>query len=332
MLAYLVRRLFHTVLVVWGAMTLLFFLIFFMPGDIIESGDGDMNRQMTASVRENLERLYGLDKSVPEQYIKSLRRVFTFDYGVSSTEREIFGMLKQSIVASGRLAFWGLLSFAVLGTASGAVAAARRNGAFDRVTGFLSILLVALPPFVMGILLQIIFGVTPFQRGWPKWIQFPIQWSDQDMTWFAGVIPKGGTWKYLLFPVVTLACVNIGSLSRLARATTLETLRADYIRTAHAKGLSKRRVLFKHGLRNSLIPVVTSIGTEIPNVLGFAILTETVWNVPGLGGTIRDAVFAQDTPLLLSFCSVIVLIAALSSLAVDISYGFLDPRVRVYEQ
>ena len=330
--AYLVRRLFHTVLVVWGAITLLFLLVYWMPGDIIEAGGGEVNRQMTASVRENLERLYGLDKSMPQQYAKALQRVFTFDYGVSSTERDIFGMLKQAVVSSGRLSFWGLLSFSVLGTASGAIAAARRNGIFDRVSGFFSIFLIALPPFVMGILLQILLGVTPFQKGWPKWAQFPIQWSEQDMTWVAGVIPTGRTWKYLILPVVTLACVNIGGISRLARATTLETLRADYLRTAYAKGLSRSRVLFKHALRNSLIPVVTTIGTEVPNVLGFAILTETVWNIPGLGGTIRDAVFAQDTPLLLSFCSVVVLVAAVSSLLVDISYGFLDPRVRVYEQ
>ena len=179
----------------------------------------------------------------------------------------------------------------------------------------------------MGILLQIVFGVIPFQKGWPRWLSFPVQWDQSAMSWF-GPIPLGGTWKYLILPVITIACVNIGTIMRLSRTTMLEVLRADYMRTAAAKGLSRRRVLFHHGLRNAMVPIVTTVGSEVPNVFGFAILTETVWNVPGLGGTIAGAVFSQDGRTVMAFCGVIVLITALTSLLVDLSYGWLDPRVR----
>ncbi len=330
MATYLIRRIFHTLLVVWGALSLLFFLIWLMPGDVADRG-GEVAAVQTDAIERNLDRLYGLDDPVWLQYLKSLQRVATLNFGTSATNRDIGEMLSEALATSGRLAFWGVLTYSILGVVAGVWAAARRNGLFDRFSGFLSILLVAFPPFVMGILLQITFGVIPFQRDWPQWLHFPPQWRQDEMTWFF-VIPTGGTWRYLILPVITLACVNLGSILRTSRTVMLEVLRADYLRTAKAKGLSGRRVLYRHALRNAMIPIITTIGSDIPNTFGFAILTETVWNIPGLGFTISQSVFAQDTRTVLAFCGVVVIISAVSSLLVDMSYGWLDPRVRLGDQ
>jgi oligopeptide transport system permease protein len=317
MTTYLIRRLLHTIVVVWGALTLLFFLIWLMPGDVADRG-GEVAEIRTSAIQRNLDRLYGLDDPVWLQYVKSLMRIVTLDFGISSTNRDIGEMLGEAAITSGRLAFWGVLVYSVLGVTAGVF------------SGFTSILLVAFPPFVMGILLQIVFGVIPFQRDWPDWLHFPTDWRQSEMTWI-GVIPTGETWRYLLLPVITLACVNLGTILRTSRTVMLEVLRAEYLRTARAKGISGRRVLYRHGLRNAMIPIVTTIGSDIPNTLGFAILTETVWNIPGLGYTISQSVFAQDTRTVLAFCGVVVIISAVTSLVVDMSYGWLDPRVRLGE-
>ncbi len=326
---YLVRRLLHSLLVMWGAVSFLFFLLWIIPGDITTQS-GDTGRAMTPAVKKNLDRLYGLDDPVPIQYLKSLRRLVTFDFGMSAQNREISTMLKQSFASSGRLAFWGVLTYSVFGVITGVYSAVKRNGAFDRATGAQSILLNAMPPFVMGILLQFALGVMPgpLKWNWPKWTHFPIQWDLGPQEWF-GVIPLGGTWRTLLLPVITIASVEYAGQARGTRTVMLEVLRADYLRTARAKGLSERSVLFKHGLRNAFIPIVTSIGLAIPNTFGYAVLTETVWNIPGLGGTISQAVGQQDSATVLAFCSVIVLITIVVTLLVDLLYGFIDPRVKI---
>ena len=326
---YLIKRLLHSLLVIWGAVTLLFVLIWIIPGDVI-SNAGDLDRSLTPAVRRNQERLYGLNDSVPVQYLKSLRRLITFNFGESKNNRQISVMLKEAFAASGRLAFWGILTYSVVGVITGVYAAVNRNGVFDRVSGFFTIVLNALPPFVMGILLQYNFGVLfgPLRWNFPVWARFPIQWDLGQQDWF-GLIPLGSTWKTLILPVITIASVETASQARGARTVMLEVLRADYLRTARAKGLSERTTLFKHGLRNAFIPILTSIGIAIPNSFGYAILTETVWNIPGLGGTIGQAVGVQDTATVLAFVSVIVIITVVVTLLVDIMYGFIDPRVKL---
>ncbi len=326
--SYILRRVFQSLLTIWGAVTFLFFIFWIIPGDLA-STQGDTGRGLTDAVKANLNRLYGYDDPLFMQYLKSLRRLVTFDFGNSATNRDIGEMLGEAIGASARLSFWGILLYTIGGIVMGVFAAVHRNGIFDRLSGFFTILLNALPPFVMGIALQIVFGVIPFQKSWPQWTRFPVQWDQSAMKWFAGVFPTGHTWKFLLLPVVTIASVELASMARGSRTVMLEVLRADYLRTARAKGLSSRKVIFKHGLRNAMIPIITMVGVNIPNTFGYAILTETVWNIPGLGGSISQAVQAQDSATTLAFVSVIVIITVTITLLVDISYGLFDPRVKV---
>jgi ABC-type dipeptide/oligopeptide/nickel transport system permease component len=326
---YLIRRLLHSLLVMWGAITFLFLLLWIIPGDITTQ-TGDIGRQQSPAVKANLDRLYGLDQPIHMQYLKSLRRIVTFDFGMSATNREISTMLKESFANSARLTFWGVLTYCTVGVITGVYSAVKRNGIFDRSSGAFTILLNALPPFVMGILLQFGLGVMPgpLKWNWPQWTRFPVQWDLGEQRWLA-LLPLGGTWRTLILPVITIASVESAGLARGSRSVMLEVLRADYLRTARAKGLGERTVLFKHGLRNAFIPIITSIGLAIPNTFGYAVLTETVWNIPGLGGTISQAVGSQDTATVLAFCSVIVLITVVITLMVDLLYGFIDPRVKV---
>jgi oligopeptide transport system permease protein len=314
----------------WCAITLLFVAILVMPGDVI-SKSGDIDRAMTASTRRNLEKLYGLNDPIWVQYFKSIRRLVTFNFGTSANNLPISTIMKQAFADSGRLTFWGVLTYSVVGVVSGVVAAVRRNGFFDRFSGFFTILLNSMPPLVMGILLQFYFGVLPgpLKWNWPTWARFPVQWTLGERHWFAGVIPLGSTWKTLILPVITIASVEASGLARGARTVMLEVLRADYLRTARAKGLSERTTIFKHGLRNAMIPIITAIGLAIPNTFGYAILTESVWNIPGLGGSIGQAVGVQDTRTVLALCSVIVVITIVVTLLVDLLYSVIDPRVKI---
>jgi ABC-type dipeptide/oligopeptide/nickel transport system permease component len=148
-------------------------------------------------------------------------------------------------------------------------------------------------------------------------------------TWTFFFIPTGEQWRYLILPAVTLACVSTALAARMTRGSMLEVLRADYMRTAKAKGLSERKVVVKHGLRNAMLPVVTLIGIDFGTVIGAAILTETTFSWPGLGSEIANAVGARDLPVLLGLTLAVVLAFAVINLIVDVSYAFFDPRIRL---
>ena len=146
-----------------------------------------------------------------------------------------------------------------------------------------------MPVFVLGFVLQQIFAVQPFKRGWPEWTRLKVQGIGPD-SWTFFFIPTGDQWRYLLLPAVTLACVSTALAARMMRGSMLEVMQADYMRTARAKGLKEREVIARHGLRNALIPVVTLIGIDFGTVIGSAVLTETVFNWPGLGSQIEESV------------------------------------------
>jgi ABC-type dipeptide/oligopeptide/nickel transport system permease component len=170
-------------------------------------------------------------------------------------------------------------------------------------------------------------GIFPNQHDWPEWARLPVQGIGPN-EWTFFFIPTGGQWRYLVLPAVVLASVSTALVARMTRTTMLEVGQADYMRTARAKGLSERQVTFRHGLRNALIPVVTLIGLDVGTMIGSAILTETVFNWPGMGSTIARALEARDAPVVLGLTLTLVLLYVFVNLLVDISYGWLDPRIR----
>jgi oligopeptide transport system permease protein len=324
--AYLARRVAQLVLVVWGALTIIFFLFFVLPGDTAELLTSD---KAPASQIELVKKKYGLDEPVYVQYGQYMKRVVTWDLGKSfKTNEPINDMVKRAGVNSLRLGFWGIVIEVVIGISSGVYSAIRRYTFTDGTITVITIAASALPVFVLGLMFQQVLGILPNQQGWPKWSQFPTQGIGPD-SWFLGVIPTGGQWKHLILPAIVLASVTTASLSRVQRATVIDNERSDYVRTARAKGLSERQVLIRHVLRNSLIPVVTLIAIDIGTAIGVAVLTETVFNWPGLGSKVANAVTGRDFTVVLGLSIVVIFAYALANLVADILYGLLDPRIRV---
>ena len=326
MASYLIRRLGLALLVVWGAVTIMFVMFFVIPGNTLDILSGQ--KIVQPEIRRNIEKEWGLQKSVTGQYFHYWNRVLHGDLGKSySNNRSVNELFKQRAANSARLAFWALAIEIVFGIGIGVIAAVRKYSLLDVVTGFVAVALAGIPVFVLGLLLQYGLGVRPAQWNWPRWTRFPVQGMGPNR-WFV-VIPLGHQWKYLILPAIVLACVQTGFLTRISRTSMLEVLNADYVRTARAKGLRSSTVIVKHALRNALLPTLTVIGLDVIGLFGVAVLTETVFNWPGLGSTIRDYAFAQDVPVVLGLASIVVLFGAMASLLVDVGYSILDPRVRL---
>jgi oligopeptide transport system permease protein len=326
---YILRRLGLTIFVVWGALTLTFLLFVATPGNALDDLGGG-GRNIDKRVKANITHNYGLDKPLPVQYLIFFKNAATWNLGEGTASpnngRSVNALLKERLGNSLRLAFWGILIEAFFGITIGLVSAVKRNTKTDYALSFGALAISGLPVFVLGILLQFLLGVKFFEWHFPAWARFPIQGIPSD--WW-GPIPVSGDWKKLILPAITLASVNTGVLSRISRSSLLEVLRADYMRTAKAKGLTPRSVILKHGLRNALIPVITTLGIDLGVAFGIAPLTETVFNWPGLGSAITQSAQSQDIPVALGLLIPVVLAIALLALAVDIMYAYLDPRVRV---
>jgi ABC-type dipeptide/oligopeptide/nickel transport system permease component len=327
--AYTARRLLLLIPVVWGTLTILFLLFFVVPGDPVDliAGSGG-SRAVAPQVRENIEADYGLDKPLGEQYVAYFQRLARGDLGDSyANGRPVNDILAETLPASIRLAIWALVAETVIGISVGVLAAVRRYSVGDHVTTVVTAVVSAIPVFVLGFMLQNAFGIYPNTHGWPEWARLPVQGIGPD-SWALFIIPTGDQWKYLLLPVVVLASVSTVLVARLTRTTMLEVIRADYIRTARAKGLSEKRVIYKHGLRAALTPVVTMFGLDLATLLGGAFITETVFNLPGIGQYAVRSIFTNDFPSVMGVTLFGAFFIALANLCVDIAYAFLDPRVR----
>ena len=328
MTGYIVRRLVLLVPTVVGALSFLFFVFFMLPGDpaTLIAGGGD--RRIDPGVIERIEARYGFDDPVPTQFAKYWQRTFQWDLGESFLTREsVNDILGERAVASLRLGIWAVIIEIVIGISVGLISAIRRYSLADKATTIVTAAAAAVPVFVLGFLLQQVFAVMPFKNGWPDWTRLRVQGIGPD-TWTFFFIPTGEQWRYLLLPAVALASVSTALAARMMRGSMLEVLGADYMRTARAKGLGERAVILRHGLRNALIPVVTLIGIDFGTVFGAAVLTETVFNWPGLGSKIAQSVTQRDTPVVLGLTLVVVLVYVLVNLLVDLSYSWFDPRIR----
>ena len=331
MIGYLVRRLALLLPTVFLALSFLFFLFFLLPGDPAELLAGGATRSVDEGVVERINERYGLDDPILVQFKDYWTRTIQWDLGDSFiNNRSVNEILGERAVASLRLGFWAILIEIVVGIGVGLLSAIRRYSLSDRVTTVVTAAAAAIPVFVLGFVLQQLFAVQPFKQDWPEWARLKVQGIGPD-TWAFGVIPTGEQWRYLVLPAITLASVSTALATRMMRGSMLEVLRADYMRTARAKGLRERSVVLRHGLRNALIPVVTLIGIDFGTVIGAAILTETVFNWPGLGSQIANAVGARDAPVVLGLSLVVVIAYSVINLLVDISYAWFDPRIRLGE-
>ena len=328
--AYVTRRILLMIPTVIGAVTLLFVLFFVMPGDTAQLIAGGGNRAIPETTRQQIQARYGLDKSIPEQYARYWGNVATGDLGESYKSREsVTSIIATTAPASARLAFWAVVIESVVGIGVGIYSAVRKYSFLDTFVTVGTATLGAIPVFVLAYLLQQMLGVYPAKHGWP--IRLPVQGIGPN-EWVLGVFPANfEQFTYLLLPAVVLATVSTAIIARMMRATMLEIEKSDFLRTARSKGLRNRTVVMRHSVRNALIPVVTLIGVDIGALIGSAILTEKVFNWPGMGSKLADATASRDLPVMLGLTLVVIIVFAVTSLLVDLSYSWFDPRVRLGE-
>jgi ABC-type dipeptide/oligopeptide/nickel transport system permease component len=333
MTSFIIRRLLQIIPTVFVALSFLFFIFFLLPGDPASLIAGGAERNPDPGQLERIEERYGFNDPILTQFTDYWQRTIQWDLGESFlTNRNVNDILGEKAVASVRLAIWAIIIEIIVGIAVGLVSAIRRYSIADRLTTIVTAAASAIPVFVLGFVLQYLFAVLPGPNKWdfPEWARLRTSGIGPD-TWTFFFIPTGEQWRYLILPAITLASVTTALLARMTRGSMLEVLRADYMRTARAKGLGERDVVLKHGLRNAMLPVVTLIGIDFGTAIGAAVLTEFTFNWPGLGSEIVTSVQQRDLPVILGLTLAVVLAYAFVNLIVDVSYAWFDPRIRLGE-
>ena len=306
MLRYIGRRLLQTIPVFFGATFLIFAMVYLMPGDPVAALGGDRGLSETAAAQ--IRAQYNLDKPFWMQYLLYLKGVFTLDFGTAFNGQKVTSIMATAFPTTAKLALYALAIETFLGIALGVVAGMRRGKWFDSTILVVSLLLISVPTFVLGFVLQYILGV--------KLAILPTTAS-------ASVDIKS-----LTMPAMVLGGVSLAYVIRLTRQSVSENVSADYVRTARAKGLSGGVVMTRHILRNSLIPVATFIGGDLGALMGGAIITEGIFNIHGVGGTLWSAIIKGEPQTVVSVTTVLVLVYIIANLIVDLLYAVLDPRIR----
>ncbi|WP_415972706.1 ABC transporter permease [Rhodococcus sp. 077-4] len=306
MLWYIGRRLLQMIPVFIGATFLIYAMVFLLPGDPIAALAGD--KAISPAVADQLRARYHLDQPFIVQYLLYLKGIFTFDFGMSFSGRPVSEVLVQAFPITAKLASMALVIEAVFGIGFGLIAGLRKGKLFDSTVLVVSLVIIAVPIFVIGFLAQFFIGI--------KW------------GWVPPTVGGNTSFANLLLPAFVLGAVSFAYVVRLTRTSVAENLSADFVRTATAKGLSRSRVVNVHVLRNSLIPVVTFLGADLASLMGGAIITEGIFNINGVGGTIYQAVIRGEAPTVVSFVTVLIVVYLVANLIVDLLYAALDPRIR----
>lgn len=302
MLNFILRRLLLIIPMALIVITLTWGLIRIAPGSFYDS-----EKQLPAAVKANINAKYGLDKPWYEQYWMMMRNAVRLDFGDSLKYdgQSVTEIIWRHVPYSATIGILAYLLALVIGLTAGIIASLRQNSGFDYTSMSLAMLGLSVPNFVLGPILVLIFAL------WLYWLP-SARWSASG----------------LVLPVVTLSAVYAAYIARLTRAGMLEVMRSDYIRTARAKGLDEKTVLLRHAIRGGLIPVVSFTGPALAALLAGTVVVEKIFAIPGLGKIFIEAVLNRDEPLILGIVSFLSILIMVFNLLVDISYGFLDPRIR----
>ncbi len=319
MLAFLVKRLANAIGVML-TVAFLAFVIFRFVGDPVELM---LNEQATQAQRDELRTRLGLDRGFVFQFATFVGNAVRGDFGISyRNQQEVSALIAERFPATFELVIVATVLSLVIGIPLGVYSAIRRDSWLAKVIQFVSVLGVSLPSFALGILFILIFSVTlqwlpAFGRG--EVVQIG--------PWSTGFLTSSGRWA-LILPGVTLSLFQITLVMRLVRAEMLETLRTDFIRFARARGLPSRAINFRHALRNCLMPVITVTGLQIGNLIAFALVTETVFQWPGMGLLFVQAVTFVDIPVMAAYLIIVSFIFVTLNTLVDLTYALVDPRLR----
>lgn len=299
------KRLLFVLPVVWAVVTLVFLLIHIVPGDPVRNALGE---NATEQQVIDLKHKLGLDLPLSQQYVNYWRGLFTGDLGTSLVSGEsVFEKILGRYPATIELAIAGLIVAVCIAIPLGVTAGTNQGRIIDNIASVISLLGISTPGFVLGPLMIYVFAIK------------------LDLLPVAG---RGG-FDYLILPAVTLGAALAAILTRMVRSSVIEELNEDYVRTARAKGLSERNVIYKHVLKNGLIPVVTVLGLQFGVLLAGAIITETIFSWPGLGRLTVDAINARDYPLVQGCILMIALTYIFANVVTDFTYRLLDPRIKV---
>ena len=358
MLQFIIRRLITSIPVLLGVIVIVFILVRVIPGDPCTALLGEKaNAERCAQFNERI----GLHQPLPVQLGIYLKDVATLDLGTSTKfGKPVVQLLVERLPTTIELTIYALIFAIVVGMALGIVAASRRNSAADVGSMMVANFGVSIPVFVLGLVIAYFFAVV--MKGTPlalpgvasgrltaglRFETIPQAWGMEDLTG----VPRGildflsnmytvnglltllfglffDAFRHLLLPAIALGTIPMAIIARMTRSSLLEVMGLDYVRTARAKGLRGRVVLFRHGLRNAMLPVVTVIGLSIGGLLSGAVLTETIFGLSGVGLTIKDAITSRDYAVVQGMALFVAFVYVIVNLVTDISYGFLDPRVR----
>ena len=304
MLKFIGKRLLMLIPVLLGISFIIFAIMSFTPGDPARMKLGDAaSEEQVMALREEM----GLNDNFFVQYLRYIKNALHGDFGKSYRNNiSVFDEILARFPNTLRLAFWGIVISVSIGIPVGVISAVKQYSVIDHISTVAALLMTSLPSFWLGLMMMLLFAN---KLGW-----LPATGAD--------------TWKNFIMPSVAVAATSLATLIRMTRSTMLEVIRQDYIRTARAKGASEKTVVFKHALRNALLPVVTVIGINFGSLLGGAMIAETVFAIPGLGSLMIASVRAKDTPCVMASVLFVAIAVGLTNLLVDILYAYIDPRIK----
>jgi len=322
MLVHLAKRLLCMIPLLFGITLISFAVIHLAPGEPVGL-DTSLNPKVSAEARERIRQLYHLDEPLPVQYWRWVKRLAVLDLGesFSADRRPVLDKILERIPITLALNVLSLLLIFAVAIPLGVYSAVRQHTAFDRVSTVFVFVGFAIPTFWLALLLMILFGV---ELGW-----LPISGIrslDHDSFSILGKF-----WDYtrhLAMPVFVSAFGGLAGFSRYMRSNMLEVVRQDYITTARAKGLSEDVVIYRHALRNALLPVVTILGLSVPALIGGSVIFETIYAIPGMGQLFYQSVLSRDYPLVMGVLVIGAVLTLLGNLIADLCYGLVDPRIR----
>ena len=320
MTTYILRRLIQAVLIVLLVSMAVFLMIRLLPGDplLIYLNDNEL-KALSAEEMQILRAQFGLDKSIPEQYVNWVAAMFRGDFGESLIRRvPVVEIIAQRMPVTISLSIFAVLASTFLGLLFGVIAALRRGSWLDIAVTSLANLGIATPSFWIALILMY---VVSFKLGW-----LPLEGYVSPFKDFGGAV------SHMVLPVSLLAMEGIAGLARLTRTQMLEVARQDYIRTAYAKGLRENIIIIRHMLKNAMVPIVGSLGMRFRSIFGGSVIIETIFNIPGMGRQSIEAIFGQDYAVIQALALIAAILVVFVNLVVDIAYTWVDPRIKFEAQ
>jgi len=304
MTSYILRRLGYMLITLWVIITLTFVLMHAIPGDPFLN-----EKRVPEAIRQNLLAKYGLDKPLYEQYFIYMKNLLRGDFGISMkyTARSVNDMIRDGFPYSADLGIRALIFAVTTGLFLGTLAALNQNLRTDRIAMLIAVFGVSVPGFVVGSLLQYLLGV--------KFRVLPVQ------GW--------GSFAQSILPSFSLGLGTLALMARMMRASVLDVINQDYIKTAKAKGLSKPEIVWRHIIRNAILPIVTILGPLVANIITGTLVVEAIFNIPGLGKYYVQSIYNSDYTLIMGTTIFYAIILLVSTFLVDLAYGFIDPRIRL---